>query len=92
MISSAEAKKVDDIVAYMKKYPEAKVTVTGYADKGTGNNTINDRIAAKRAKIVVDELVRKGISRDRITSASKGSRVQPFADNVKNRVSICIAE
>ncbi|MDD5787988.1 MAG: OmpA family protein, partial [Bacteroidales bacterium] len=40
----------------------------------------------------VDELVRKGISRDRITSASKGSRVQPFADNVKNRVSICIAE
>ena len=92
VISAAEAKKVDDIVAYMKKYPEAKVTVTGYADKGTGNNTINDRIAAKRAKIVVDELVRKGISRDRITSASKGSRVQPFADNVKNRVSICIAE
>ena len=92
VISSTEAKKVDDIVAYMKKYPEAKVTVTGYADKGTGNNTINDRIAAKRAKIVVDELVRKGISRDRITSASKGSRVQPFADNVKNRVSICIAE
>ena len=92
VISAAEAKKVDDIVAYMKKYPEAKVTVTGYADKGTGNNTINDRIAAKRAKIVVDELVRKGVSRDRITSASKGSRVQPFADNVKNRVSICIAE
>ena len=92
VISSTEAKKVDDIVAYMKKYPEAKVTVTGYADKGTGNNTINDRIAAKRAKIVVDELVRKGISRDRITSDSKGSRVQPFADNVKNRVSICIAE
>ena len=92
VISSTEAKKVDDIVAYMKKYPEAKVTVTGYADKGTGNNTINDRIAAKRAKIVVDELVRKGISRDRITSESKGSRVQPFADNVKNRVSICIAE
>ena len=92
VISAAEAKKVDDIVAYMKKYPEAKVTVTGYADKGTGNNTINDRIAAKRAKIVVDELVRKGVSRDRITSESKGSRVQPFADNVKNRVSICIAE
>lgn len=92
VISAAEAKKVDDIVAYMKKYPEAKVTVTGYADKGTGNNTINDRIAAKRAKIVVDELVRKGVSRDRITSDSKGSRVQPFADNVKNRVSICIAE
>lgn len=92
-IVGENARKVQDIADYLTKYPEAKVTVTGYADKGTGNNTINDRLAAKRAQIVVDELVQKyGISRSRIVSESKGSREQPFAENALNRVSICIAE
>ena len=91
-ISADEIKKIDEIVAFMNKYPNTKVTVTGYADKGTGNNAINDRIAARRAKVVVETLVKKGISSSRITSESKGSRVQPFAENNKNRVSICIAE
>ena len=85
--------KVKDVADYLAKNPNAKVTVTGYADKGTGNNAINDRLAAKRAQIVVDELVNKyGVSRSRITSESKGSRVQPFAENSQNRVTICIAE
>jgi OOP family OmpA-OmpF porin len=49
--------------------------------------------AAKRAAKVVNELTTKyGIPADRITSDSKGARVQPFAENDKNRVSICIAE
>ena len=92
VISAAESQKVDDIVEYMNKYPNTKVTVTGYADKGTGNNAVNDRVAAKRAKIVVDALVKKGISTSRIISESKGSREQPYAENNKNRVTICIAE
>ena len=91
-ISASEAKKIDEIVAFMNKYPNSRVSVTGYADKGTGNNAINDRIAARRAKVVVDALVKKGISSSRITSESKGSRVQPYAENNKNRVTICIAE
>ena len=91
-ISASEAKKIDEIVAFMNKYPNSRVTVTGYADKGTGNDAINDRIAARRAKVVVDALVKKGISSSRITSESKGSRVQPYAENNKNRVTICIAE
>ena len=77
----------------MKKYPEAKVSVTGYADKGTGNASINARLGKNRAKTVVDTLVQQyGIDASRITSDSKGDTVQPFAENDKNRVSICIAE
>ena len=77
----------------MNQNPDAKVSVTGYADAGTGNNTINDRIAAKRAAAVVWMLEKKyGISVDRISSDSKGARVQPFAENDKNRVSIMIAK
>ena len=92
-IRTEEAQKVKDIADYMQKYPESKVVVTGYADAGTGNDKINDRLAAGRADAVVKSLVNDyGISQDRITYDSKGSRVQPFAENDLNRVTICIAE
>ena len=69
------------------------MVVTGYADKGTGTDRVNDRIAAKRAAAVVWMLEKKyGIPSERITSESKGSREQPFAENDKNRVSIMIAK
>ena len=92
-IRTEEAQKVKEIADYMVKYPESKVIVTGYADAGTGNDKINDRLAAGRADAVVKSLVNDyGIAQDRITYDSKGSRVQPFAENDLNRVTICIAE
>ena len=93
IISEEQMQKVKDVADYLSKYPEAKVSITGYADAGTGNNRINDRLAALRADAVVKALVQNyGVDRDRIVSDSKGSRIQPFADNDMNRVSICIAE
>lgn len=92
-ISKAELAKVEDVADYLNKYADAKVTITGYADKGTGNPSINVGYARKRAQIVADTLTKKyGISASRITVDSKGDTVQPYGDNAKNRVSICIAE
>ena len=92
VIRDTEASKVNDIVAYLNENKDAKVQVTGYADAGTGNDKINDRLAAQRADAVVKALKDAGIAADRITFDSKGARVQPFADNDSNRVSIVIAE
>ena len=92
-ITATEEAKVKELAEYMTKYPDKKVKVTGYADAGTGNNRINDRLAAQRAASVVKMLTEKyGISAARISSDSKGSRVQPFAENDLNRVSICITD
>lgn len=92
-IRETEESKVKEIVDYMRQNQTAKVSVTGYADAGTGNDRINDRLAAQRADAVVKMLTEKyGIAADRISYDSKGARVQPFADNDSNRVSICIAE
>ena len=92
-IRPEEAQKVKDIADYMNEHPTAKVMVTGYADAGTGNDKINDRLAAGRADAVVKALkTQYGIAESRISYDSKGSRVQPFAENDMNRVSICIAE
>ena len=93
VVVETEEAKVRDIVDYLNKYPKAKVNVTGYADAGTGNDRINDRLAAGRADVVYKLLTEKyNIPADRITKDSKGARVQPFAENDLNRVTICIAE
>ena len=93
-VVSNEMPKVKDVADYMKKYPNSRVSVTGYADKGTGNVQINNRLAEKRAKVVTDLLVQKyGIDRSRITTDSKGHFEQPYPnDNDKNRVTVCIAQ
>ena len=92
-IAPAEDAKIREVVDFLNKNTEAKVVVTGYADKGTGNDVINDRIAGKRAAAVVWMLTKKyNIPSERITEESKGARVQPFAENAKNRVTIMIAK
>jgi len=92
-IRPTETAKVADIANYLTENPEAKVVMTGYADKGTGNATINARLAAGRAQAVKDMLVKTyNIPESRISYDSKGDTVQPFSENDKNRVTICIAE
>ena len=85
--------KIEDIVKYLNKYPDARVSVTGHADKGTGNSQINIGYAQKRADAITELLINKfGINRNRIISNSKGDTVQPYEQNDLNRVTICIAE
>lgn len=92
-IVKEEMAKVEEIANYLKANPNAKVIITGHADKGTGNATINKNLSEKRAKIVADTLVKKyGIAESRISYDGKGDTEQPFAENDKNRVSICIAK
>lgn len=78
----------------MKTSEDAQITVTGYADKGTGTPRINKTYAQKRAADVTDKLVKEhGLDAKRITTDSKGDTVQPFPeDNDKNRCVIVKGE
>lgn len=92
-ISQPEMEKISQIADFMKKYPEAKVQVTGYADKETGNAKINAKYAENRANAVAEVLKNTyGIAENRISVDSKGDTEQPFDVNDLNRVTICIAE
>lgn len=92
-VTKAELAKVAEVAQFMKAHPDAKVTVTGYADVDTGTHAINARLAKNRAINVSNMLVNKyGISRSRIVTDSKGDTVAPYDTPVKCRVSICIAE
>ena len=91
-ITDVEMVKVNEIAEYMKAYAEAKVTISGYADKGTGNVSINESLSKRRAEIVAEVLKDLGIEANRISTVAMGDSEQPYEKAELNRVSICIVK
>ena len=84
VIRSSEESKIADLVAFLQKNADVKVSICGYA--------INLRLSKERALAVEKALKAKGIAADRIMVDFKGDKVQPFSTNNENRVAICITE
>lgn len=93
-ITGTEMNKVAEVADFLKSHPNAKVEITGYADKGTGTMAINLRLSKQRAQIVANTLKTKyGIPADRMVVKSMGEEAfQPYSDPVDNRVAICVCE
>lgn len=70
---------LDEVVAVLKNNPNAKIEIHGHTDnKGTSH--YNDGLANKRAKSVLNYLVKQWIEADRLTTAGFGLH-QPIAPN-----------
>lgn len=70
---------------WLKEYPNKNLTVSGYADKGTGNARLNMMYSKQRTAAAVKALKEAGIPESRIDAKSFGDTVQPFAENDANR-------
>ena len=91
-VTAQNKKMLAQTADWVKAHEGATVSLTGYADKGTGNATINQKISRQRVEAVKAELIRQGVNASRITTDAKGDTVQPFAENDQNRVVIAICE
>lgn len=93
-IRPQEMEKVAQVAEYLQSHPEATVTITGYADKGTGTQAFNLRLSAQRSQAVAKALQDQYyIPASRMIVKSMGEDMyQPYPDAVQNRVAICIAE
>ena len=92
-IATTQMVHVYNIAKYMKENPSTNVTLTGYADAGTGSAGFNQKISQARAKAVEKMLIETyGISGNRIKIAAKGSEVQPYEKNDWNRVVVMMTE
>lgn len=78
------------IVAWCKKYPNKKISVDGYADKGTGNAQLNKGYAMQRANKVAKQLEERGVPKAQMIVNSYGDTVQPFDENDRNRCVIVV--
>ena len=76
-ISKTDVANPKDLVnvkalAKYAKENNSNILVTGYADSSTGTPEINQKLSENRAKQVAEELVKMGVSRDKISTAAKG--------------------
>ncbi len=88
-IRSNQIQKLSRLINYLERHPKAFVRLSGYADRDTGNPTINMRLSRERAAAVSQYLQDAGIQEWRIRRFAKGDRVQPFDVPKDNRVCIC---
>ncbi len=90
VIREEEAQKIEKLAAFLVANPDYRAIVVGYADKETGNSDINTRLSKDRAEKVSAVLAEAGVPMERISTAFKGDKVQPYGqENDKNRVVIC---
>jgi outer membrane protein OmpA-like peptidoglycan-associated protein len=78
-IRKADVPELEKAVAFVKKYPDAKVAVEGHTDS-KGTDKYNLKLSQRRADAVKKYLVDKGEKADRITAEGKGE-AYPIADN-----------
>lgn len=84
-ISEADDRRLRRLSGWCKRY-HGLVTVSGYADKGTGSADINMKYSKERAEQVAKRLSDEyGIPSKYITVNAYGDTQQPFAENDKNR-------
>jgi OOP family OmpA-OmpF porin len=71
--------QLNNIAALLTSCPSVRMTIAGYTDN-VGDAESNLRLSENRAKSVVAQLVRKGVSPDRLTAGGYGEEY-PIADN-----------
>ncbi len=91
-IRDNQTPKIDNIVKIMNEYPEAKIVLTGNADKWTGYPAYNLKLSKKRADIVTEALVKAGIDPSRIETKWVGDTQNEFPTPEENRVTVCVVK
>lgn len=70
---------LDQAATLLKEAPHVKLIAEGYTDS-TGNAEVNKKLSQRRAQSVVDYLVAKGVSTDRLQAVGYGAE-NPVAEN-----------
>ena len=89
-VSQREMVNIYNVAQWLKDNPSCQVTITGYADRGTGSAKYNMKLSQRRAEAVAQILRNQyGIAADRIVIVGEGSNQQPYPnDNNWNRIVI----
>ena len=78
-LKSAADVKLNEVVEFSKKYPDAILEVSGYTDS-LGSKELNMALSQRRAESVKAYLVAKGVAADHIVAKGYGID-NPVADN-----------
>ena len=87
---SQDQAQIKAVADFLKGVKDGEVTITSYADKGTGTPAGNMNYSKKRAESTRRALIQHGVNPKMIKKVEwKGDTVQPYPnDNDKNRLSV----
>lgn len=81
--------QISAVAEFLKGVKDGEITITAYADRGTGNPKVNMGYSRQRAEKTRKALIDKGVSANLIKKVEwKGDTVQPYEENEKNRLCI----
>ena len=80
-----------DKIAELAKDPNLLVTITGAADKATGNKKINRGLSRERARYIAEELIKRGIDKSQMKVCSLGG-INRYSPNEANRNTCVIVQ
>ncbi len=89
-ISTSGAAKLRETADFLKRYPTARVAISGYASPD-GRRASNERLAAHRLMAVVNQLHKLGVPALRIVAAESGISAPTVSHDFGRRVEITLA-
>ncbi len=78
-LADSAAAYFDEVIAYLKANPSAKITLTGHTDS-VGKSESNKDLGLQRAREIRDLLVKRGAPKKQIETDSKGEE-EPLTSN-----------
>ena len=83
LTDTSQTLNLDELARVAKKYG-LSVSVIGAADSMTGTASVNNVLSASRADYIAEELIKRGVSGDKITKTHQGG-ISDYAPNEANR-------
>lgn len=86
LVDKSQMVNLDEIAMIAKKQGY-DITISGAADSATGTEDINSELSKRRADYIVDELLRRGVNKERLHTYSYGG-ISKYQPNEANRFTI----
>ena len=86
VISPKDKLVLNDILLILKSEENMKIEIGGHADKGTGDDFLNENISTLRAERRYNYLKENGLNMTNITFVGYGSRKEKYMDERDRRI------
>lgn len=86
VLTDTAKKRLDLIAEHIKNSKKPVFKIDGFSDPETGSQSCNIRLAEKRARLVYEYLLSKGVPADRMVYRNCGTQNCPFGKPRHNRI------